>query len=234
MRKRRREARIRRSKLAGDHEFGGLGQYPVAWFERYERRERLRLKFLELLARPLDPEQGDEGSFPSLLVLARRLTDKGGIALNIQEVVGKLESGWTEQDRSAFDQRVAALGAQYDSYEGLPGLHVNGKLTMGENIGDLSGLAISLQAYHYSLNGKPAPVIDGYTGDQRYFLGFAQIWRSKSSEASIRRQVLSNPHSPSHWRVVGPTRNIDAWYDAFSVKPGDKYYLPPNARVSLW
>ena len=148
--------------------------------------------------------------------------------------VGKLESWWTDQDRQAFERRVAALGAQYDSYEGVPGLHVNGKLTMGENIGDLSGLAISLQAYHYSLNGKAAPVIDGYTGDQRYFLGFAQIWRSKSSEASIRRQVLSNPHSPSHWRVVGPTRNVDAWYDTFNVKPGDKYYLPPDKRVQLW
>jgi putative endopeptidase len=148
--------------------------------------------------------------------------------------VGKLESWWTDQDRASFEKGIGTLGAQYDSYEGVPGLHVNGKLTMGENIGDLSGLEISLQAYHYSLNGKPAPVIDGYSGDQRYFLGFAQIWRSKSSEASIRRQVLSNPHSPSHWRVVGPTRNVDAWYDAFSVKAGDKYYLPPDKRVRLW
>jgi putative endopeptidase len=148
--------------------------------------------------------------------------------------VGKLESWWTDQDRAAFEESIGTLGAQYDSYEGVPGLHVNGKLTRGENIGDLSGLAISLQAYHFSLNGRPAPVIDGYTGDQRYFLGFAQIWRSKSSEASIRRQVLSNPHSPSHWRVVGPTRNVDAWYDAFNVKRGDKYYVPPDQRVHLW
>jgi putative endopeptidase len=148
--------------------------------------------------------------------------------------LGVLESWWTDQDRKAFEARVSALGAQYDSYEGLPGLHVNGKLTMGENIGDLSGLSIALQAYHYSLNGKPAPVIDGYTGDQRYFLGFAQIWRAKNSEASLRRQILSNPHSPAHWRVVGPTRNVDAWYDAFGVKPGDKYYLPSDKRVHLW
>jgi putative endopeptidase len=148
--------------------------------------------------------------------------------------VGKLESWWTDQDRTAFEERVTALGAQYDSYEGVPGLHVNGKLTMGENIGDLSGLAISLQAYHYSLNGKAAPVLDGFTGDQRYFLGFAQIWRSKSSEASIRRQVLSNPHSPAHWRVIGPTRNVDAWYLAFNVEHGDTYYLAPDKRVHLW
>ncbi len=148
--------------------------------------------------------------------------------------VGRLESWWTDQDRASFEESIGTLGSQYDAYEGVPGLHVNGKLTMGENIGDLSGLAISLQAYHYSLNGKPAPVLDGFTGDQRYFLGFAQIWRSKSSEASTRRQVLSNPHSPSHWRVIGPTRNVDAWYEAFNVKAGDKYYLPPNARVRLW
>ncbi len=147
---------------------------------------------------------------------------------------GVLDSWWTDQDRKAFEERVSVLGAQYDSYEGLPDLHVNGKLTMGENIGDLSGLAISLQAYHVSLDGKPAPVMDGFTGDQRYFLGFAQIWREKSSDASLRRQVLSNPHSPAHWRVVGPTRNVDAWYDAFGVKAGEKYYLAPDRRVRLW
>jgi putative endopeptidase len=147
---------------------------------------------------------------------------------------GILESWWTDADRSAFEARVTDLGGQFDSYEGLPGLHVNGKLTMGENIGDLSGLSIALQAYHYSLNGKPAPVLDGFSGDQRYFLGFAQIWRAKISEAMARRLLLSNPHSPPHWRVDGPTRNVDAWYDAFGVKPGDKYYLPPEKRVHIW
>jgi putative endopeptidase len=148
--------------------------------------------------------------------------------------MGVLQSWWTDEDRKAFEARTANLGTQFDSYEGLPGLHVQGKLTMGENIGDLSGLTIALQAYHYSLNGKTAPVLDGYTGDQRYFLGFAQVWREKNSEASLRKQILSNPHSPAHWRVVGPTRNVDAWYDAFGVKPGDKYYLPPNQRVHIW
>ena len=148
--------------------------------------------------------------------------------------LGVLESWWTDADRQAFEQRVSNLGAQYDSYEGLPGLHVQGKLTMGENIGDLSGLSISLQAYHVSLNGKKAPVLDGYTGDQRFFLGFAQIWRGKYRDGAMRQQVLSNPHSPPHWRVVGPTRNIDAWYKAFDVKPGDKYYLAPDQRVHLW
>ncbi|HWA89946.1 MAG TPA: M13 family metallopeptidase [Rhizomicrobium sp.] len=147
---------------------------------------------------------------------------------------GILQSWWTEDDRKAFDARTNALGAQFDAYEGLPGLHVNGKLTMGENIGDLSGINIALQAYHISLGGKAAPTLDGYTGDQRFFLAYAQIWRSKYREGQMRQQVLSNPHAPPEFRVIGATRNTDAWYTAFDVKAGDKYYLPPDQRVRLW
>lgn len=147
---------------------------------------------------------------------------------------GTLESWWTDADRKAFEERTAALGTQYESYEGLPGLHLNGKLTMGENIGDLSGVAIALQAYHASLGGKPAPVLDGFTGDQRFFLAFAQVWRGKYTDAAMRQQVLTNPHSPPHWRAVGPERNVDAWYAAFDVKPGDKMHIPPEKRVRLW
>jgi len=147
---------------------------------------------------------------------------------------GMLRSWWTDEDRKNFEERTAALGAQYDSYEALPGLFVNGKLTMGENIGDLSGLSIALKAYHLSLNGKPAPVLGGFTGDQRFFLSYGQIWRDKTRDGALRAQVLSNPHSPAHFRVDGATRNIDAWYDAFNVQPGDKYYLPPDKRVHLW
>jgi putative endopeptidase len=147
---------------------------------------------------------------------------------------GILESWWTDDDRKAFEARTGMLGAQFDSYEGLPGLHVNGKLTMGENIGDLSGISIALKAYHASLGGKKAPVLDGFTGDQRFFLAFAQVWRAKYRDGQMRQQILSNPHSPPHFRVDGPTRNIDAWYDAFGVKPGDAMYLPPDQRVRLW
>ncbi|HEY4113629.1 MAG TPA: M13 family metallopeptidase [Rhizomicrobium sp.] len=147
---------------------------------------------------------------------------------------GNLESWWTDEDRKAFEERTSALGAQFDSYEALPGLHVNGKLTMGENIGDLSGIAIAYKAYHISLGEKPAPVLDGYTGDQRFYLSYGQIWRSKYRDAAIRQQVLSNPHSPAPFRVIGATRNQDAWYTAFDVKPGDKYYLPPEQRVHMW
>ena len=147
---------------------------------------------------------------------------------------GLLQSWWTDADRAAFDERVTALGAQYDTYEGLPGLHVNGKLTMGENIGDLSGLSIALKAYHLALNGAAAPVRDGFTGDQRFFLAFGQIWRAKYRDGAMRQQVLSNPHSPPMFRVIGPTRNIDAWYAAFDVKAGDKEYLAPDKRVRIW
>lgn len=147
---------------------------------------------------------------------------------------GVLSNWWTDADRKAFDARTDKLVAQYDSYEALPGLHVNGRFTLGENIGDLSGAAIALKAYALSLDGKPAPVIDGYTGTQRFFLGFAQIWRGKYRDGALRAQVLSNEHSPAMFRILGPTRNNDAWYEAFDVKPGDKLYIAPEDRVKLW
>ena len=147
---------------------------------------------------------------------------------------GVFQDWWTKEDRANFDARTAALVKQYDSYEPLPGLHVIGKNTLGENIADNAGLAIALKAYHLSLNGKPAPVIDGYTGDQRLLLSFGQVWRTKMRESAIRTQTMSNEHTVAEFRVIGPTRNMDAWYDAFGVKPGEKYYLAPADRVHLW
>ncbi|HEY2069195.1 MAG TPA: M13 family metallopeptidase [Rhizomicrobium sp.] len=147
---------------------------------------------------------------------------------------GNYSNWWTPADRAAFEAKTAMLGKQYDSYEPLPGLHINGANTMGENIADNAGLAIALRAYHISLNGKKAPVIDGYTGDQRFYLGFGQIWRTKMREGALRAQILSNEHSPGMFRPIGATRNQNEWYDAFGVKPGDKYYLPPDQRVHLW
>ncbi len=147
---------------------------------------------------------------------------------------GVFETWWTAEDRKNFDARTAQVVAQYDTYEPLPGLHVIGKNTLGENIADLAGLSIALKAYHLSLAGKPAPVLDGFNGDQRFFLGFGQIWRSKYRDNAIRTQTLSNEHAPGQFRVIGATRNSDAWYDAFGAKQGDKYYLPPDQRVKLW
>ncbi|RDI97206.1 M13 family peptidase [Dyella solisilvae] len=147
---------------------------------------------------------------------------------------GNLRDWWTPADAKAFDERAKKLGAQYDAFEPLPGVHINGNLTMGENIADLGGLTLALDAYHASLHGKPAPVIDGLTGDQRVFLGWAQAWRGKLTDDAIRRQVTSDPHSPRTFRVNGPVRNIDGWYEAFGVKAGDKLYLSPEERVRIW
>ena len=147
---------------------------------------------------------------------------------------GVLQNWWTPADKANFEARTKALVAQYDAYEPLPGLHVIGANTLGENIGDNSGIAIALKAYHMSLKGKPAPKIDGYTGDQRFFLAFGQVWRSKYRESALRTQTLSNEHAVAEFRVIGATRNQDEWYKAFDVKPGDKYYLPPEQRVHIW
>jgi putative endopeptidase len=147
---------------------------------------------------------------------------------------GRLRDWWTPKDAAIFEERAANLGAQFDSYEPLPGVHVNGKLTMGENIADLGGLTLALDAYHASLHGKPAPVIDGLTGDQRVFLGWAQAWRTKRTDAALHQLVVSDPHSPPQYRVNGPVRNIDAWYESFGVKPGDTLYLTPEERVRIW
>ncbi len=148
---------------------------------------------------------------------------------------GVLQSWWTDVDRKNFDARTAALAAQYDAYEPLPGIHINGKLTLGENIADLAGLVIAFKAYHISLHGKPAPVLNGYTGDQRFYIAYSQSWRQKNRDATERARLLSNPHSPEDYRVNGVVRNDDGWYAAFpDIKPGDKYYLAPDKRVRLW
>jgi putative endopeptidase len=147
---------------------------------------------------------------------------------------GALRDWWQPADAKQFDARAAKLGKQYSAFEPIPGVHVNGNLSMGENIADLGGLTIALDAYHASLHGQPAPVIDGITGDQRVFLGWAQAWCGKVTEDYVKKQVVSDPHSPRQFRVNGVVRNIDAWYDAFGVKPGDKLYVAPADRVRIW
>jgi putative endopeptidase len=147
---------------------------------------------------------------------------------------GTLRDWWTKEDAQKFEVRAKRLGAQYSEFQPLPGVHVNGDLTMGENIADLGGLTLTLDAYHASLNGKPAPVIDGLTGDQRVFLGWAQAWRGKVTDDYVKKQVVSDPHSPRQFRVNGVVRNIDAWYGSFDVKPGEKLYVAPAERVRIW
>jgi predicted metalloendopeptidase len=147
---------------------------------------------------------------------------------------GNLRDWWTESDARAFDARTTKLGAQYEAINPIDDLHINGKLTMGENIGDLSGLAQAYRAYRLSLGGTEAPVIGGLTGDQRFFMGFAQIWRSKSRDEALRQQLLTNPHSPGPYRAFVPLVNNDAFQRAFDVKPGDRMYLAPADRVRIW
>jgi putative endopeptidase len=147
---------------------------------------------------------------------------------------GVLRTWWNERDETAFKQLGDRLAEQYSQFEPLPGLRLNGRLSLGENIGDLGGLSVAFEAYRLSLGGRSAAVVDGMTGDQRFFHGWAQVWRTLFREQRLRNQIMTGPHSPAEFRVNGVVRNLDAWYEAFGVKPGDKLYLPPEKRVRIW
>ncbi len=147
---------------------------------------------------------------------------------------GNLRDWWTPQDVQRFTDRTAALTAQYSAYQPLPGEHINGELTLGENIADLSGLAVAMRAYRLSLGGRPAAVMDGFTGEQRFFLGWAQAWRGKTRDEALRSQLLSDPHSPHEFRANGVVSNLPDYYAAFTVKEGDKLFRPPDQRVTIW
>lgn len=146
---------------------------------------------------------------------------------------GRLANWWTKEDAEHFKAAGDRLIAQYDAYEALPGLHVKGEQTLGENIADVAGLQAAYVAYKKSLGGKPAPVIDGLTGDQRFFLAFAQAWREKTRDAALRAQVIGDGHAPGRFRAQ-TVRNLDAWYDAFPSKAGEKLHLEPKDRVKIW
>ncbi|MDR6126517.1 putative endopeptidase [Sphingomonas sp. SORGH_AS802] len=146
---------------------------------------------------------------------------------------GRLIDWWTPADVAAFKQRTGALVRQYDAYEPLPGLHVKGALTLGENVADLAGLSVAHDAYKASLKGRAAPVIDGFTGDQRFYLGWAQVWRRNYRDANLRNRLLTDPHSPSQQRAW-VVRNLDPWYAAYQPKPGETLYLAPEQRVRIW
>ena len=150
------------------------------------------------------------------------------------EADGRLHDWWNPEENHHFDGAKAALSAQYSTLQPLPGLHVQGELVVNEALDDLGGMLIALDAYHLSLQGKPAPVLDGFTGDQRFFLSRAQSWRAKFPPAFVRNQIATGHNAPPWVRVNGPVRNIDAWYAAFQVQPGDSMYLAPEQRVRLW
>jgi putative endopeptidase len=146
---------------------------------------------------------------------------------------GRLRNWWTPEDFRRFEQAGQSLAAQFDAYEALPGLHVNGKLTLGENIADVAGLAAAYEAYKRSLKGKELPVIQGFSGDQRFFLAYAQSWASKMRDATLRQRIAADGHAPDRFRAL-TVRNLDAWYAAFNVQPGQKLYLAPDQRVRIW
>ena len=146
---------------------------------------------------------------------------------------GRLHNWWTPQDLQKFNAAGDALAAQFSSYEPFPGVHVNGRLSLGENIADVAGLGTAYDAYQLSLQGKPGQTLEGFTPDQRFFLGFAQAWRSKSREQALRNSLLTDVHAPGQFRAL-TVRNIDAWYPAFDVKEGQKLYLAPDKRVKVW
>ena len=149
---------------------------------------------------------------------------------------GMLRDWWTAEDAAKFEAQAATLGGQYEAYEfpQLPDMHINGKVAMGENIGDLGGLTIALEAYRRSLDGKPAPVIDGFTGEQRFFMGWAQVWRTLWRDDALRQQLVNGTHSPGQIRAFAPLRNMDAWYSAFGVTEGDALWIAPEERVRIW
>ena len=148
---------------------------------------------------------------------------------------GRLRDWWTPATATKYKVKADRLAAQFDQYEPIPGVHIKGKLTLGENLADLGGLETAYDAYrrYVARHGEP-PVIDGYTGDQRFFIAYAQAWQGKRREGALRQQLLSDPHSPDQYRVDGIVRNFDPWYKAFNVQPGDKLYLPPDQRVHVW
>ncbi len=147
---------------------------------------------------------------------------------------GNLRDWWTSEDEERFKQRAAKLVAQYGGYSPIDGLKLNGELTLGENIGDLSGLAVAYKAYQLSLNGMPAAVIDGFSGDQRFFMGWSQVWRRKYRDEDLRSRLMTDSHSPSEYRCNGIVTNVNEFYRAFDVKTGDKLYRPPEERVEIW
>lgn len=181
-----------------------------------------------------DPKADDAANYGAIgAVIGHEIShsfDNTGADFDAQ---GKLENWWTPQDAAHFQTATQKLVQQYNQYEALPGLHVNGQQTLGENIADLSGITVSFAAYHKSLGGKPASVIDNLTGDQRFFLAFGQAWRYKIRDAALRQRLSVDVHAPANFRAQ-TVRNLDGWYDAFSVKPDEKLYLAPDDRVRIW
>ena len=180
---------------------------------------------------PSRPVVMDYGAIGSIIghEISHSFDDQGALF----DATGKLQNWWTAEDLAHFRAASEKLVKQYDGYKAFPDLNINGKLTLGENIADVAGLAIAYDAYRLHYGGKEAPTVDGLTGDQQFFISFAQSWRTKYRDATLRQRILTDGHSPSHFRAI-TVRNLDAWYAAFGVKPGEAQYLAPADRVRIW
>lgn len=235
---------MRSSELAYHRELAKLAK-PVdrdEWFMSPQTVNAVNLPVLNALNFPaaelqpphFDPKQPAALNYGSVgAIIGHEIShsfDSTGALFDDQ---GRLRNWWTDADFAHFKAATAALARQFDTYKPFPDLAVRGQQTLGEDIADLAGLQASLDAYHLSLGGKPAPVVDGYTGDQQFFLAFAQSWRAKFREAALRQRILTDVHAPAQYRAE-TVRNLDAWYSAFDVKPGEGLYLAPQDRVRIW
>jgi putative endopeptidase len=206
-------------------------QYPTAYTENRQ------LIFTAAMLQPpfFDPRADAAVNYGAIgAVIGHEISHQFDDQGRMGDADGRQRDWWSPADVARFKEQAARLSAQFSRMEPLPGLHVNGDLTLGENIADLAGLSVSLEAYHASLDGRPAPVIDGFTGDQRFFLSWAQSWREKTRPERLRNDLLADVHSPADARIVGPIRNMDGWYAAWSIRPGAKLYVDPAQRVRLW
>jgi len=235
---------LRSNQFDHDYEVGKLGQPMRRWewfmtpmeVNAYANFGMVEIVFPAAILQPpfFDPHADPAVNYGGIGAvigheLSHHFDDQGAK----YDETGRLKQWWSDQDVAKFSALTDKLAKQYDAYEPLPGEHVNGKLTLGENIADLAGLMVAYDAYHASLNGKEAPVIDGTSGDQRFYLGWAQIWRRSYREENLRQRLLTDPHSPSEQRAA-IVRNLDPWYPAFTIPSDAKMALPPENRVRIW
>jgi putative endopeptidase len=226
------------------HQLAKLGQAPDRneWWMTPQTVNAVNLPLQNALNFPaaileppfFDPKADDAANYGSIgAIIGHEISHSFDNLGSEFDAEGRLQNWWTPGDSEHFKAAGKKLVAQYDAYEPLPGLHINGEQTLGENIADLAGLEVAHEAHVKSLGGKPAPVLEGLSGDQRFFLAFAQSWRTKTRDAALRAQVVGDGHAPGAFRAQ-TVRNIDAWYDAFGAKEGQKLYLAPDARVRIW
>ncbi|WP_313809033.1 M13-type metalloendopeptidase [Sphingobium sp.] len=235
---------LRANQFVFDYQVGKLGKPIYRWewgmtpmeINAYANFGKVEIVFPAAILQPpfFDPNADPAVNYGAIgAVIGHEISHHFDDQGSKYDETGKLNQWWSDADVAAFKALSGRLVEQFDRYESFPGVHVKGAMTLGENIGDLAGLAVALDAYHASLGDKPAPVINGKTGDQRFFLGWAQVWRIKYREAALRQRLVTDSHSPAVFRT-STVRNFDEWYDAFKPEVGEKLYLLPKERVKIW